>query len=426
MQSPNSREQLKADIRDARDQLTDLAASLIRVPSENPPGDTTALVAMIETFLGGEPCLISRRVTAKPPIVNLVVKLKGNRPGRRLIFNGHLDTFPVGDASGWSRSPLGGEIIDGRLYGRGSSDMKAGLAVGLMMLKLLAKYRAELVGELVLALVGDEETGGTWGTRHLLTNDVDGRSDAMISADAGSPSVVRFGEKGQLWLEITARGRGAHGAHVHLGDNAIERLMGVLARLTDLRQLHCPVPADIRAAVKAASSQSEAVSGAGETAILLSVTVNVGTISGGTSVNIVPEHAKACVDVRFPPGLTVADVVAAARSLLKDHPNVALDVLSSTEPNWTEPNAEIVAIVAGNAQVVLGREPARNMRPGFSDARFYRLAGIPSVVYGLTPHGMGGSDEYVTLSDLHTVFEVHTLTAYDYLRAAGEAKRHAQ
>lgn len=420
----DSRERLKADIRGARDQVTALAASLVRVPSENPPGNTTALVATIETFLGNEPCLHSRRVAAKPPIVNLLVKLKGGRPGRRLIFNGHLDTFPVGDAGAWSCSPLGGEIADGRLYGRGSADMKAGLAVGLMTAKLLAKYRAELAGELVLALVGDEETGGAWGTRHLLANDADGLGDAMISADAGSPFVVRFGEKGQLWLEITARGRGAHGAHVHLGDNAIERLMGALARMADLRALHCPIPADIRAAVMAASAQSEAVSGTGETATLLSVTVNIGTISGGTSVNIVPECAKARVDVRFPPGLAVTDVVAAARALLKDVPNVALDVHSSTEPNWTEPDAEIVAVVAGNAQAVLGIEPARNMRPGFSDARFYRLAGIPSVVYGPTPHGMGGTDEHVTLSDLQAVFEVHALSAYDYLCPAEGAKRH--
>lgn len=412
---PPFHKQLKADIDAAFAEVSALAVALVQVPSENPPGDTSALVSFIEKFLRSEPALESRRVTARAPIVNLIVKLRGRKPGRRLIFNGHLDTFPVGSASDWSAPPLGGEIIGGCLYGRGSSDMKAGLAVGLVTAKLLAKRRAELTGEFVLALVGDEETGGVWGTQHLIANDPDGRGDAVLSADAGSPSVLRFGEKGQLWLELVASGRASHGAHVHLGENAIERLMAALARLSELRKTRCRVPEDIVAAVEEASSVSEAVSGKGETATLLSVTVNIGVISGGTTVNIVPDQASARVDVRFPPGLTVSGLVETAKALIADCVGVRLEVLSSTEANWTEPGNEIVETVARNACETIGAAPARNMRLGFSDARFYRLAGIPAVVFGPTPYGMGGVNEHVRLEELRTVFEVHALSAYDYL-----------
>jgi acetylornithine deacetylase/succinyl-diaminopimelate desuccinylase-like protein len=409
------REQFKADIHAAFGEVSALAAALVRVSSENPPGDTSAIVSFIEGFLRNECALEMRRVTAKAPIVNLIVKLRGHKPGRRLIFNGHLDTFPVGTTSGWHAPPLGGEIIDGCLYGRGASDMKAGLAVGLITAKLLAQRRTELAGEFVLALVGDEETGGIWGTQHLIANEPDGRGDAMLSADAGAPSVLRFGEKGQLWLEVVASGRASHGAHAHLGENAIERLMVALACLCELRQTHCPVPESITAAVEEASPVSEAVSGKGEKATLLSVTVNIGVILGGTSVNIVPDRASARVDVRFPPGLTVSGLVKAANASIADCPGVRLEVLSSSEANWTEPNSEIVETVARNAREAIGVAPVRNMRPGFSDARFYRLAGIPAVVFGPTPYGMGGVNEHVKLDELRTVFEVHALCAYDYL-----------
>ncbi len=138
-------------------------------------------------------------------------------------------------------------------------------------------------------------------------------------------------------------------------------------------------------------------------------------ISGGTNVNIVPDQASARVDVRFPPGLTVSGLVETAKALIADCAGVRLEVLSSTEANWTEPGNEIVETVARNAREAIGTAPARNMRPGFSDSRFYRLAGIPAVVFGPTPYGMGGVDEHVELGELRTVFEVHALSAYDYL-----------
>ena len=430
MAADSTRQNLKAAIAARRPDLVELVRRLVSIPSQNPPGDTAALVTAIEAFLADEPRLETRRVEAKDSIVNLIVKLRGARPGRRLIFNGHLDTFPVGEAADWQCGPYSGTVIDNCLYGRGSADMKAGLAAGLMTAKLLADCRDELAGEFVLALVGDEETGGTWGTQYLLAHDADGRADAVLCADAGSPGVIRFGEKGQLWLEIASLGRSSHGAHVHLGDNAIEHLIAALARLVDLRRMACPIPEPILAAIRAARLQSEAVSGAGESETLQSVTVNIGTISGGSSVNIIPNQAFARVDVRFPPGLAVADLVNAAHKLLTDLPKVSLRVLSATEANWTEPDSEIINIVAANAAEVLATEPARNLRLGFSDARFYRLAGIPAVVYGPTPYGMGGVNEHVTLADLQGIFEVHALSAYDYLcdsrmldRTATSAKR---
>jgi len=172
-----------------------------------------------------------------------------------------------------------------------------------------------------------------------------------------------------------------------------------------------PMPAAIRAAISAARSISEAVSGAGESEVLQRVTVNIGTVAGGQAVNLVPDRAAARCDLRFPPGLSVANIEQAFVERLTNLEGVAWRVLSATAPNVTDPGHELVALAQGNAAAVLGRSVAANMRVGFSDARFYRHAGIPAVVFGPTPHGMGGPDEQVTLADLDAVVKVHALIA---------------
>jgi len=201
------RQCFEAEVRKRFDSVVELCAELIRIPSENPPGDTGGIAALIETKLSANPAIALKRVIAREPAVNLIAKLSGRRPGRRRVINGHLDTFPVGNSAGWSVDPFGGVVREGRLYGRGAADMKAGLAVAVSTALLLAEHRDAFTGELAVVLVGDEETGGEWGTRYLLANEPDALGDAMISGDAGSPDVLRFGEKGQLWIEVEARGK---------------------------------------------------------------------------------------------------------------------------------------------------------------------------------------------------------------------------
>ncbi|MGE0875566.1 MAG: M20/M25/M40 family metallo-hydrolase [Burkholderiales bacterium] len=400
-------------------ELEALCAELVSTPSENPPGDTHALAARVEAFLAAIPGMEVRRVIGREPAVNLIARLAGGRPGRRLLFNGHLDTFPAGDAAAWTGSPFSARIDSGRLYGRGACDMKAGLAAALMAAKLLAADRALLAGELVLTFVSDEETGGTWGTQYVLANVPEARGDAMISADAGSPRVVRFGEKGQLWVELEARGRANHGAHVHLGDNAIVRLMDALAALKEMESIACPIPADVMAAMREAKPVSEPISGEGEFDTLSRLTVNIGTVAGGIAVNIIPDLATARLDFRFPPGLALADVLAEIDTRMRKHPQVAWKVLSSHEPNVTKPGHEIVQTVLRHARSGSDAPVVANMRPGFSDSRFYRAAGIPALVYGPAPNNMGGADEYVLLEDLRAMFRVHVLAAADYLDHPG-------
>lgn len=396
--------------------LLQLVRELVQVPSENPPGDTRAIAARVLELLRPLGTRVEL-VAGEPHLANVVAVTRGRGPGRRLVFNGHLDTFPAGDRSAWTVDPFAGEVRNGRLYGRGVSDMKGGMAASILAFELLHARREHWRGELVLTLASDEETMGRWGTAHLLATVPEARGDAMICGDCGSPLIVRFGEKGLVWLRVRAQGRAAHGAHVHLGDNAAEKLGEALQRLTGLRRMLVAAPPAIEAAIREARAISEPLSGAGESDVLRTVTVNIGTLWTGGQVNLVPAEATAEIDVRLPVGVTTDACVDEARRLVSPVAGVEIEVLRRFEPTATEPDHEIVRRLADNAEAVMGHRPALNMRVGASDARLYRAAGVPTAVYGPTPHGMGGPDEHVLLAELDTVAQVFALTAFDFLTA---------
>ena len=304
------------------------------------------------------------------------------------------------------------------MYGRGVSDMKAGIASSLLAMELLASCREAWSGEVVVTLAGDEESMGPRGTALLLETVPDARGDAMICGDAGSPHVLRFGEKGFVWLDLAATGRAAHGAHVHKGENAIERLVEAMRRLFTLRDHRVVVPEAVARAMQDAREVSEAISGAGESATLATITVNCGVIHGGISPNLIPAKAEARFDIRLPVGVTVGEVDAAIAGKLEKLEGVSYRLVRAVEPNWTAPDHEIIRLLQQCGSEVLGSRPVVNMRVGASDSRLYRARGLAAVVCGPTPYNMGGPDEYVTLEDLSAVAYMHTLAAFDFLSAS--------
>ena len=417
MQDPDPRSEIAGRMRASTDELVALTRRLVAAASPNPPGDVTAAAAVAAAFLGTIEGAAVERFEPKPGIVNLVARVAGGRPGRRLVFNGHLDTFPIGEELGWSVPPLGGVLADGRLYGRGVSDMKGGVAASLVAARALAEQRASWPGEIVLTLAGDEENMGSLGTRWLLDNVPQALGDAKICGDVGSPMVVRFGEKGLLWIEIEATGVPAHGAHVHKGVNAIDRLRAALDALKRPETLPVDAPSAVSAAIAGAKDVSEPLSGVGEAETLQRVTVNIGTIEGGISANLVPASAAAKADIRLPVGVTTDAVEARLRDWLGAIDGVSWRVIRRYEPRYTDPDHEIVRCVTDAAHEVLGTRPVVNMRVGGSDARLYRMDGVPSVVFGCTPFNMGGPDENILVEELVAVAEVHALAAFDFLKS---------
>jgi Acetylornithine deacetylase/Succinyl-diaminopimelate desuccinylase and related deacylases len=397
------------------DGLITTTRRLVAVASPNPPSDTAAIALVAEALLGEIPGMTVEVVEPAPRVKSLIGRLKSGRPGRRLIFNGHLDTFPILEHLPWTVPPLAGVLKDGKLFGRGVCDMKGGIACSLLAASLLAGHRDAWSGEIVLTLAGDEENMGSLGTGWMLEHIAHARGDANICGDVGSPRVVRFGEKGLMWVEVEATGSPAHGAHVHRGINAIDRLRAALDRLKDLETIPFQAPPGVTQAIAQARPISEPLSGAGESETLQRVTVNIGTIEGGASPNLVPTHALARADIRLPVGITTDVLAAKLDEWLAPLEGVSWRAIRRFEPSFTPPDHEIVLRTAKVAEEVLGTAAAVNMRVGGSDSRWYRPAGVPTVVLGLTPFNMGGADEYVLIDELLAVAKIHTLTAYDFL-----------
>lgn len=409
------RERLEERLRGERDAIVGLCSDLVRRPSENPPGDTRAVAEVVTDFLESRG-LDYDVVAPEPTMPNIVATIVGGEPGRHLVLNGHLDTFPAGDASRWARDPFSGAVEGGRIFGRGVTDMKAGDTASLMTFALLAEARQQLKGTLTLTLVSDEETFGPWGARYLMEHRPDVLGDALLNGEPSSARSIRFGEKGFLWLEIKTRSAGGHGGYPHVAPNAIKVAAAIIGELESIGdQIEVRIPEEVRGRIDAARAGYDAAIGPGATDTLLAVTVNVGTITGGTKVNMIAGDCVVRVDVRCPVGVATEQALRACEAIVARHSGATSRLLNRSEPNAVEPEGDLARIVGDNALAVRGARPLPSLSLGATDARLWRLRGIPAVVHGPTPNNMGAADEFVDIADLVATTDIHLLSAFDYL-----------
>ena len=149
--------------------------------------------------------------------------------------------------------------------------------------------------------------------------------------------------------------------------------------------------------------------------MIRSLTVNVGRMNGGVKVNMIPAECEFEADIRVPNGVDAEAVKAEVAAIVERH-GARHEILTFTPPNWREPYLELMDHVRVNAwQQKPGLTPARVVSPGATDARLWRINGVPAVVYGPSPHGMGSVDEYVSVDEFLHVVKTHTLAAFDYL-----------
>ncbi|TDC56307.1 M20 family peptidase [Actinomadura sp. KC345] len=292
------------------DEAVDLARRLVRIDTRG--GGEREAAGLVADVLDGagfdvrveEPVEGRANVVARPPA-----------PAARIpvTLTGHLDTVPA-DPSGWSFDPLSGEVRDGRLLGRGSSDMKAGVAC-----QVVAARRAAAEGRASVQLVFTfgEETGCD-GAALLDASSLTPTGLLVVAEPTGNRTVL--GHKGTLWLRATARGVSAHGSRPDLGRNALTALAAAAARVHGHRDW--PVSATHGPA-----------------------TVNVGTFHSGSQPNLVPDHAEMRLDVRTVPGFGSDDAVAVISELcgpgielqrMVDLPGVATDPAAAGVPEAVE------------------------------------------------------------------------------------------
>ncbi len=304
--SSNLRDRVLDDLEANVTDLVGLCSSLVKIPSDNPPGDTSKLASFIQGYLESFGVAVE---TYEPVegVVNVVSSIGEGSP--HLILNGHLDQFPGDVGEEWSRSPYSGEVSGGELHGRGSGDMKGGLASLLHCFGKLSTL--SLPGKVTFTGTSDEETGGRWGARWLLDNVEGLRGDAVLN---GEPSglTVRIGEKGRVPLILRARGQAAHGSFAgYVGENAIMKMVRALPRVEALQGMPAPLDAeDLSLTEEVMKGYKEQYGHESSTMadVLKHVTVNVGVIRGGAKDNIVPALCEAEVDVRLPLGISPEEI----------------------------------------------------------------------------------------------------------------------
>ncbi len=230
---------IAAAAEELRDEIVDFTTRMIRIPTVNPPGehydDCARLIGEQYTRLGFEttyhPADGRPEHSEAHPRLNVLGKARGSAQRPRIHLNGHLDVVPAGD--GWQRAPFGGEVHNGRIFGRGAADMKSGIAAALYACEALRRSGLRTLGSLELSATVDEESGGFAGVawlaeRGILDSD---RVDHVIIPEPFGPARVCTGHRGVYWLRIRSVGRTAHGSMPHLGVNAIEQLGPLLEAL---------------------------------------------------------------------------------------------------------------------------------------------------------------------------------------------------
>ncbi len=353
----------------------------------SPPGNEIALARIIEARLA-ESGIPARIFQENEHQANLVATLKGGAPGPRLVLSGHLDTVPIGDAA-WKHDPFSATVEDGRVYGRGTADMKGGLLALLyafMQQKEIAPDRWR--GELVFAATYAEEVGALGAATMVRERQIP-EFDAMIIAEPTSNGLV-IAHKGVLWLRVTSFGRTAHGSMPAAGTNAVDKLHLFYERLKSLEL------------------------GVSTTPLLSDPTFAVTTFNGGSNTNVIPDLCRMTIDIRTVPGqdhrAIVARIEAMAAALAAEDPDARFAIESTLDlPGLL--TEESSRIVADCRSVLAERGPGADTVRGaqyFTDASAFAAHGGDIVILGPgEPEQAHQTDEHLAIDAYFGAIEIY-------------------
>jgi succinyl-diaminopimelate desuccinylase len=363
-----------------------LTRELLRFDTVNPPGHERACARHAGALLGQWGFRVDYYEHAEGR-TSVVARAGGSDSKPPLCLTGHIDTVALGSAA-WTRDPFSGETDGDRLYGRGSSDMKAGVAAMLLAARGVADRLPGTAG-VVMVLTAAEE-GGCIGSQHLARTPLLGRAGAMIVGEptANYPLV---GHKGSLKFHARFRGVSAHGSMPELGVNAIYKAAKAVSRLEGFDFGVKPHP------------------------VMGGPTMNVGTFEGGQGVNMVPDEASVGVDIRTVAGMDHQKLLARVADLLGKE--AELDVFSDMGAVWTEPDGEWVQRVFEICGRYLGARPTPKTATYNTDAGNLRTAyaGAPTVVLGPgEPQLAHQTDEYCNMERIRQSVAIYEELIQDW------------
>ncbi|MDT8358030.1 MAG: M20/M25/M40 family metallo-hydrolase [Methanomicrobiaceae archaeon] len=373
-------------------------AEMVKIRSENPPGDTREVICYLEGVLSGLgiPATI---VKNKGGRWNLVV----DHPDHSLLLCGHVDVVPA-IAEGWSVDPFGGVEQNGYIWGRGATDMKGGVACIISALRRLADTGVEPAVN--LAFVCDEETGGAFGVRDLLAKHMITPCDCLIAEPTPALHPLN-GQKGLCQIRVEFSGEPGHGSlYPHIGVSAIMEAYALLDHLKTLNARVYDPEGEMEETLRRSAEVLGEVYGIdGIEKVLHSITYNPGRIEGGEKANIVAQKCTLELDLRVPWGCDVARLVQD----IQDHaPRGELIPQSIAAPSYTPAESFIVRTTCEEVGRFYGKPASPIVQWAASDSRFLRKAGFACVEYGpgeiRTLHGI---DERVSIENLYAATTIY-------------------
>lgn len=341
------------------EEATDLLAELVAIDSQNPPGRERGVAEFVVERLaewGIDARLVNRPEEDRPQVIATV---GDEKPGAgRLILNGHMDVVPPGDRNQWTFNPFGGEVRDGRVYGRGASDMKGGIATGMFALRAAAQSGVD--GAVTLTCAMGEETAEP-GTKTLL-EEVDGDWGIVLEP---TELVVDTVGKGLAWYEVEVRGTSCHASRPSLGDNVLDALFDLKRRLDDYRESIAQREHDLIGTSLCTPTMLEA----------------------GTKENVIPDYAKLTLDRRFLPSEDIADIddeISAVFEPLTDRGfDVNIERTRTYEAAEIPVDTDIANVVRSHSEAVADVDTAPHGKDASTDQRnFVNDADIPAIIWG--------------------------------------------
>jgi len=408
-------------IESLEDELIKFTQKIIKIPTENPPGQNYPECAkaigekMREIGCSVEYVEVPESLLPKLapngedlPRVSVIGRYKGEKFRPLLHFSGHFDVVPAG--SDWTVDPYEGIVKNGNIYGRGASDQKSGIVAQIFAIYALKKAGLRLKGTILSSATPDEETGGYAGMGYLVNQGYisDKNTDYCVITECLDVDKICLGHRGTFWFEIETKGKQSHGSMPFEGVNAIDKMIKLINEIeyqtkTKLKKQskYLIMPFECRKS-----------------------TLTVTMINAGTKVNTVPNSCKASFDWRLIPEQSVLEakktIISICEGLKKSDRdfNYKMNIIQEIEPILVSKNTKVVKAFLESGEVFLKKPLLFSVSPGSDDQRFVvRNGNIKQcIVYGPGPLVLAHkSDEYVSIEDIKNATKVMALAAIKLL-----------
>ena len=376
-------------------ELVEYCREMVRIKSVNPPGDEMAMaeyVANVLKSIGLEVKLLKHSSSR----ASVLAILRGSGQAPALLYSAHLDTVPLG-AEQWIHEPFAAETLDGKIWGRGSADMKGGLAALLVMAKIMANSGLSIKGDLIFAITAGEEVDSL-GAKSVASYPDLGPVQAIIVPEP-SYNDIYIAEKGALWLEISTYGKTAHGSMPALGKNAV---MMMVELIKGLENFFIPFESH---------------------AMLGGFSMSINTISGGIKTNVVPDRCVVSIDMRTVPGQDHHDIMARFQGLIKDlgkhDPDfkASIEITNDRPPIETSPKEPVVKMMVDIVADITGEIPIPKGVNYYTDAATLAPAfKAPMIICGPGHPGLAHQpNEYVEIEKLVQAAKIYTAATHQFL-----------